>query len=134
MEEGEVTAAELDRVARLAEGARDGLKSEFWPSREALQALGLTLLPRLARTHRRVRDERDTGLLTDDLVAPAVVKAERAAYDKGRREAIEEAARRLRVLRDERAGSGRTEAVSEMYGIAATEIERHEADLRRSKP
>ncbi len=97
MKGDEVTAAELDRVARLAEGARDGLKPEFWPSREALQALGLTLLPRLARTHRRVCDERDTGLLTDDLVAPAVAKAEAAAHARGRREAVEEAAAALRT-------------------------------------
>lgn len=100
-----VTSEELAAVETLAAEA-DAPTVESVVARGRLEALGLSLLPRIVRVHRRVCDERDSGLLTDDLVAPAVAKAEAAAHAKGRREAIEKACKVAREWCDERDASG----------------------------
>lgn len=89
----DITTADLDALDRDLAEVQAGQAGWGVAEQRALK-----LLPRLARAYRRVCEERDSGLLTDDLVAPAVAKAEADAYARGRREAVEEAARYLREV------------------------------------
>ena len=97
-----VTMAELDKHDRLcaiyADRGPHRSLIEADEAREELENMAPDLLPRLVKAYRRVCAERDSGILTDDLVGSAVAKAEQDAYRRGRREAIEEAAGLARLM------------------------------------
>lgn len=131
-EQNMVTPDELNDVEALDSVVRaaDEETSDSHSARARLRNKGVTLLPRLVRAHRRVCAERDSGIPTDDLVGSAVAKAEQDAYRRGRREAIEEAARYLRAFSKEATSNG-LEDTAATLDAAAEGIENHESELTK---
>lgn len=132
----DVTAAELDEVEREFTGqAREMLASGTLSpyTRGHLLTRALALLPRLARAYRAV-------CAGNDAVEAALREEACDAHARGRREAIEEAARYLRDKRElcveklkAEKDEGEIEALElcrETLDAAAEGIENHEAEIR----
>lgn len=121
-----ITKEELEEVERLIHASGDATVQSVY-ARAGLEKMGISLLPRLARAYadleKRLSDAQDTIIKSqsdeESYRAQYILReGMRAGYQKGRREAIEEAARWLR---------------SQRWDFSAAMIEEHEAEIRAEK-